>query len=287
MIKLYWNTTSHDPISGFQWGKYHANNSNIWINLVLEKINKQNVQSLDQIKKDDILIIVDCDVDKKIEFYKKLRILCSKLYLINLGDESGQKNVIKNYDFFDHVWRSYINNNHKSISKITFLPAGYKSGIEKINNNSEKRNYKWAFIGTAHKASRQDLLYHFSKIKGGYVHQTKKFGDEKSMGSSEMGKIISSTHFIPCPNGFHHPETYRLYEALELGCIPIVESTYEYYKSIFPDHPFFTVEKWADGKKIVEECGDKQILNKRESCKKWWKEYKEKIQQSFFQIIEK
>ncbi len=140
MIKLYWNTTSHDPISGFQWGKYHANNSNTWINLVLEKINKQNVQSLDQIKKDDILIIVDCDVDKKIEFYKKLRILCSKLYLINLGDESGQKNVIKNYDFFDHVWRSYINNNHKSISKITFLPAGYKSGIEKINNNSEKRN---------------------------------------------------------------------------------------------------------------------------------------------------
>ena len=96
MIKLYWNTTSHDPISGFQWGKYHANNSNTWINLVLEKINKQNVQSLDQIKKDDILIIVDCDVDKKIEFYKKLRILCSKLYLINLGDESGQKNVIKN-----------------------------------------------------------------------------------------------------------------------------------------------------------------------------------------------
>ena len=80
MIKLYWNTTSHDPISGFQWGKYHANNSNAWIDLVLEKINKQNIQSLDEIKKDDILIIVDCDVDKKIEFYKKLRILCSKLY---------------------------------------------------------------------------------------------------------------------------------------------------------------------------------------------------------------
>ncbi len=66
-----------------------------------------------------------------------------------------------------------------------------------------------------------------------------------------------------------------------------MESTYEYYKSIFPNHPFFTVEKWADGKKIVEECGDKQILNKRESCKKWWKEYKAKIQQSFFQIIAK
>ena len=287
MIKLYWNTTSHDPISGFQWGKYHASNSDAWINLVLGKINKQNIQSLDEIKKDDILIIVDCDVDKKVEFYKKLRILCSKLYLINLGDESGQSNVIKTYDFFDHVWRSYINNHHKSINKITFLPAGYKSGIEKNINDLEKRNYKWAFIGTAHKASRQDLLYHFSKIKSGYVHQTKKFGDEKSMGSSEMGKIISSTHFIPCPNGFYHPETYRLYEALELGCIPIVESTYEYYKSIFPNHPFFTVEKWADGKKIIEECDDKQILNKRKLCKKWWKEYKEKIQQSFFKIIDK
>ena len=119
------------------------------------------------------------------------------------------------------------------------------------------------------------------------MYQTKKFGDKKSMNSGEMGKIMSSTHFIPCPNGFYHPETYRLYEALELGCIPIVESTYEYYKSIFPNHPFFTIEKWADGKKILEECDDKQIFNKRESCKKWWKECKEKIQQSFFKIIKK
>ena len=39
-----------------------------------------------------------------------------------------------------------------------------------------------------------------------------------------MNKILVSTEFIPCPNGFFHPETYRLYEALESGCIPIVEN---------------------------------------------------------------
>ena len=71
----------------------------------------------------------------------------------------------------------------------------------------------------------------------------KKFGDEKSMGSSEMGKIISSTHFIPCPNGFFHPETYRLYEALECECIPIVENAYKYYDRLFPDNPFLKINK--------------------------------------------
>ena len=54
----------------------------------------------------------------------------------------------------------------------------------------------------------------------------------KKLWVQEMSEILSSTKFIPCPNGFFHPETYRLYEALECGCIPIVENAYNYYEKL-------------------------------------------------------
>ena len=285
MIKLFWNTTSQDPVSGFQWGKYHLVNSNFWINYVLAKINLKKINSINEIVQGDTLIIIDCDIDKKIKFYEKLKILCSKFFLVNLGDEGGKKSILESYNLFDHIWRPYFNNHYKNNSKITFLPAGYKSGVEKNNELSYKRTIKWAFIGTAHKSSRHDLLYHFSKIKNGHVHKTDKFGDHKSMSIEEMNKILSSTYFIPCPNGFYHPETYRLYEALESGCVPIVERTYQYYDQVFPDNPFLMIDKWAEAKKMVEKFTEEEILEKQQECKKWWLKQKEKIQQSFLNII--
>ena len=73
-------------------------------------------------------------------------------------------------------------------------------------------------------------------------HKTKKF-DQDILEVNNMNEILSLTTFIPCPNGFVHPETYRLYEALQCDCIPIVEDSYKYYDRLFPGNPFIKVEK--------------------------------------------
>ena len=93
-----------------------------------------------------------------------------------------------------------------------------------------------------------------------------------------MSEVLSSTEFMPCPNGFFHPETYRLYEALECGCIPIVENAYKYYDRLFPKNPFLKVDKWMEAKSIIQEWKPKQIEEKREDCKIWWKQYKNNLQ---------
>ena len=85
-----------------------------------------------------------------------------------------------------------------------------------------------------------------------------------------MSEILSSTEFIPCPNGFYHPETYRVYEALECECIPIVESSYNYYDRLFPNNPFITINKWSDAKPVMQGWDENQIKKKREECKVWW-----------------
>ena len=95
-----------------------------------------------------------------------------------------------------------------------------------------------------------------------------------------MSEILSSTEFVPCPNGFFHPETYRLYEALECGCIPIVENAYKYYDRLFPSNPFIKIDKWVDAKHIINGWGNEQIKKKKQECTHWWSEYKNHLQES-------
>jgi len=94
-----------------------------------------------------------------------------------------------------------------------------------------------------------------------------------------MNEILSSTEFVPCPNGFVHPETYRLYESLECGCIPIVENAYKYYDRLFPNNPFIKIDKWIEAKSVISEWKDDRIKRKREECKTWWSQHKNQLQE--------
>lgn len=288
MVKLLWNThnqtttISKNPNKAdelnYLWGIYHKTNSNDWINYILQKIEYKIIEDIAELKNDEILIVVDSGVEKKKDLYTKLRLICSKILLIHLGDEACSSDLSSIYDNCDYVWRTFCSNRYFNNDKITCLPLGYKSGV-KLESYQLKRKYKWAFIGTPHKSSRHDLLFQFSDIKPSYSHKTKKF-NEKIIEVKEMSKILSSTKFIPCPNGFVHPETYRLYEALECGCIPIVENSYKYYDRLFPANPFIKIDKWIDAKLIISNWSDEQIKTKQDECNVWWKDYKLQLQES-------
>ena len=287
MIKLFWNSHNQNKPNpnkpndkkdkDYIWGLYHKNNSDKWIYEILAKIQFQEIQSEKDLESDDILIVVDSSVEEKNEFYVKLKFICSKIYLIHLGDEAGSYDLSTIYNNFKFVWRTFCSNRYFKNEQVSCLPIGYKSGTSFKRQASERR-YKWAFIGTPHKSSRHDMLFHLSDIKPSYCYKTKKF-NEKNIGVDEMSEILSSTKFIPCSNGFVHPETYRLYEALECGCIPIVENAYKYYDRLFPNNPFLKVNKWIEAKFLISEWGSTQIQQKQEECKKWWNQYKYQLQE--------
>ena len=132
-----------------------------------------------------------------------------------------------------------------------------------------------------HHTNQADKTYLFQlkSIKPSFILRTKKF-NINILDTNKLNKILSTTNFIPCPNGFVHPETYRLYEALECQCIPIVENTYKYYDSLFPNNPFLKIDKWSEAKLIIENWTDEQIKKKKEECNLWWNKYKEKVQSS-------
>ena len=57
----------------------------------------------------------------------------------------------------------------------------------------------------------------------------KKFGSKDSLSSVEYYEVLKDTKFVPTPHGYYHPETYRLYEELECGCIPIIENPHKFF----------------------------------------------------------
>ena len=283
MVRLFWNT--HNQINNntnnkknaadHLWGIYHKENSNLWIKEILKGVEYSITESEKNIENGDVLIIVDSSIEKKIEQYKKLKLICSKIFLFHLGDESALHDLTDVYKNFDYVWRTFCHNKYFNSKLVQCIPVGYKSGVSDKKIASKK--YKWAFIGTPHKSSRHDLLFQLSSIKENFCHKTEQF-NKKIISVDTMSEVLSSTEFLPCPNGFVHPETYRVYEALECGCIPIVENAYKYYDRLFPNNPFIKIDKWSEAKDLVKDWTGDQIIKKQKECKIWWDKYKIEIQ---------
>ena len=287
MIKLFWNTHNQkEPNSNdkkikekqeldFGWGQYHKKSSDKWIYEILKKIKYTKIDKETDLEKDDILIIIDSSVEEKNQLYTKLNLICSKIFLFHLGDEFGFHDLSLVYNNCDYIWRPFCSNRYFNNKKVKCIPIGYKSGV--LHKEKNNREFKWAFVGTPHKSSRHDMIFQFSDIRPFFCHKTEKF-DRKIISVEKMNDMLSSTEFIPCPNGFFHPETYRVYEALECGCIPIVENAYKYYDRLFLNNPFIKVDKWKDSKAILQGWGSDQIKKKRAEIIFWWKEEKNKIQ---------
>ena len=186
MIKLFWNThnqttenqkeSSDENSRIYKWGIYHKENSDKWIFEILSKIQYKIIKSEKEIENQDILIIIDSSVEKKSELYSRLKSVCSKVFLIHLGDEAGSSNASLIYENCTNVWRTFCSNKYFDDNKIKCIPLGYKSGV--LEQQTAKRKYKWAFIGTPHKSSRHDLLFQLSNIKPFFQHKTIKFNDK-------------------------------------------------------------------------------------------------------------
>ena len=83
--------------------------------------------------------------------------------------------------------------------------------------------------------------------------------------------------FAPCPFGYINPDTFRIMEVLEGGCVPIVQKMLfiDYYKYIFGDHPFIVVKNWKEINKIIIITPQILIASKKQKeVFDWYKNFK-------------
>jgi hypothetical protein len=113
--------------------------------------------------------------------------------------------------------------------KVTILPLGYhwtrREPHQDILIKTPKLPFRetgWSFFGTDW-GSRKDLLKPLLDLEG--VTQKTRFlatwKDPDSFGREQYVEAMLDSVFVPCPDG-QNPETFRFYEALEFGCIPLL-----------------------------------------------------------------
>lgn len=137
----------------------------------------------------------------------------------------------------------------------------------------------WFFAGQLGHTQRDECVAALEDIPNGKLVETEGF--TQGLKHDEYFRLLASAKFAPCPSGPETPDTFRLYEALEAGCIPIVDSLPSraeypggFWENLFGETPPFPIlDSWESAKGTIEGL----LPNWKEEANKifsWWQRKK-------------
>ena len=154
-------------------------------------------------------------------------------------------------------------------SKIVTAPLGYhwtmNEGSDDPLNKTPRlpfRSTVWSFYGTGWQ-DRKKLLEPLTNIEPHSLLLVDKWeSPEKLTRNQYIARLLDSI-FVPCPAG-NNIETFRLYEALECGCIPLYVKTPgdDKYVQVLQDNlGLLPVRNWDEAAALVAHMmKEKQLL---------------------------
>lgn len=198
------------------------------------------------------------------------------------------------YQYANFVFRNYWHPNFVHDSKIIQFPLGYKNkfwqdGPQEIKPASQ-RKYVWSFAGRLDHHYRANMIQEMRNVPNYHLHQIHAWADARSLSTKDYRNLMLDTIFIPCARGCYNLDSFRLYEALECGCIPVVEKVpYDYFGSFFGNHPFIAVSSWTEAPRIIQALlnNPAALEAKREACYEWWQRFKKNMNTAFVTKIKK
>jgi GR25 family glycosyltransferase involved in LPS biosynthesis len=221
---------------------------------------------------------------------KQLTLIIDKLKpstLFHLSDEYGTRPEF--YTLFStiphiKVFRQYAFPSLYTtlLDNVYHIPLGYHSwgrnySRDLVHRITVKRPFKWCFGGSM-KGQRYKLIQSLRNIN--YKHvvgKTKPF--------EAVHNMYEKSEFAICPPGNHSLETYRIYEAMFSGCVPIVigntitiEELKHRYSLPLPCLFATSVDNVCD---IIQTISSQDIAKHRLQCLQWL----EKVAQSIRETI--
>lgn len=200
--------------------------------------------------------------------------------LFLMGDEEGSFPVER----IDHPnIRIWIQNPQpKRHDKYTRLGTGYPPQIHDflpVETPSKKLDY--FFAGQITHSRRKEMVENLRDVSGGILVETKGF--TQGLPHSEYFPIMADAKIVPCPSGPVTPDSFRLFEALQLGCVPIAdlrtpkEEWTGFWEWLFDEPvPFAQISNWESLQGYIEEIS-KQFPAYNNRVQAWWLRYKAKL----------
>lgn len=119
-------------------------------------------------------------------------------------------------------------NRHEHYHK---LGSGTPPQMEEYKREFTNKDKDWFFSGQVTNPDRTACVQVLKTLEGGELNETAGF-TQGFPGDIYYPKLADAK-VAPCPSGPYSPDTFRLFEALELGCVPIAAAKAP--STIYPD----------------------------------------------------
>lgn len=176
---------------------------------------------------------------------------------------------------------------HKDVDG--FLGDGWpQHAREFIGKHSGKKEIDWSFAGQITHERRQKAAKQMRKLLKderytGVLEETKGFTE--GLVRQEYYELLAKSKIVICPSGPETPDTFRFYEALEAGCVPIVddmiptdEEKTHYWNNFFGDDlPFPILTDWKKLKELFINYNDR-FPNVNNRVFSWWQQKKKELE---------
>lgn len=178
------------------------------------------------------------------------------------------------------IWTSYYSPNKSAIKDRILLGAPNRIGQYTIDHRAPKK-YLWSFIGQMQNPFRDKCINILKGLKegggplsNGFLHRAPMFGGQvDGIEYQEYLDITAQSKYVICPAGSMCVDSFRFYEALECGAIPITDRRaprdpyeFDYWKECVPDAPILKVNDWDELPDLLKSQPTPDIS--------WWHRYK-------------
>lgn len=152
------------------------------------------------------------------------------------------------------IWTQYYSPSKEGIKTRLLLGAPNRLKDYKINLDLPKK-YLWSFVGQVQNPSRQACVEVLNGLPDGFLHIADGFGGLNGLNYQDYLDVCCESKFVICPAGSMCVDSFRLYEAMECGAIPITEaraprdkSSFNYWDEVYPENRLSLVSSWDDFK---------------------------------------
>jgi hypothetical protein len=178
---------------------------------------------------------------------------------LHLSDEIGDEPLdIYEMDGCVKVMRFYLRD-CPCPEKVLTIPLGYHwtlaEGSKVPTTHTPRlpfREHVWSFHGTDWKG-RKELLAPLNELPH-VAEFYEGWNSAEALKGDAYISMLLNTVFVPCPDGVN-AETFRFYEALECGCIPLLvrtDANATWVDWVCENLQILPLSSWADAAQLVQ-----------------------------------
>lgn len=200
------------------------------------------------------------------------------LGLYHMGDEYGRHDLSV-YGDADWVIRNYWRAPEPLLERAMWVPTGWRNGVGGANPTHllpmAQRGITALFAGGI--GAAPDRVHMLGVIERHRlpctIHRTAGLG--RGYGPAQYASLMGNSRFALLPAGNVPEETIRLYDSLEMGCVPLLPHAPRLFRAL-GDPPFPVFPSWDDLPEVLSRDWS-GIQETADAIQQWWRTRKVQI----------